>query len=699
MRRTAGNIVLNVLFGTVIIGGILATLVSTSVREARTAQAVAVSTDAQTRARNTLKGAENTLYSGVRAVLQNSLDSSANYDAPYYFQVGNLPAGTNNGMGLPTWGADSVPPGSEVGTPTTSGGATPIGTTFNSGTGTPGTTNGTTSIIPGTTTFSNDTSSGMYNTMSVGPDSTPAESTSHRLQTSVDSFMCRTSTAARLYVTGTACGVALPDGVTLPSPYFLSGTTSTPGRPAVQSYAFPFVLIGQADIPAETGSAQLLKMSGEFRVTLGSPSLTHWALAANSLQGVSGTNQFLDTSVLLTGPVHVNVALAFQGKPYLNGVVSSSSCGYVAADVCAPGQARLILPRGEKTPNALLPSPGKPCDASACPSLMSGNIDYHAAPVLPTSNSLQTAAGTNGLLFSQSAQRVLLHAGTDDSGTEYQYLDVALQDGSDYTYRISSQGLMQQSPDNGATWIAPRLFNGVVYVQGSIAVLSSRDGDGDTAVARFAPLSIAADNDINVTSSLTYTVPPCAELPRVESGTLINPSCQNTTAVNVLGVYSHEGDIVLGTDDTSNMTVDAALMSRVGTVRPARTSGGQYINLLGSLFEGRYTPMSYYDRGSSYALRFGFDPRFSEEIGYAPPAWPTTAANQVLTINVQISKAVRVDNVLPSGEIMPASEAASGASGPRPGTRTPVGSGTPVSSGTSGVTPSGGTGTDYSQYQ
>ena len=41
MKRTQGNIVLNVLFGTIIVGCILATIVSTSVREARTAQLVA----------------------------------------------------------------------------------------------------------------------------------------------------------------------------------------------------------------------------------------------------------------------------------------------------------------------------------------------------------------------------------------------------------------------------------------------------------------------------------------------------------------------------------------------------------------------------------------------------------------------------------------------------------------------------------
>jgi len=652
MKRTQGNIVLNVLFGTVIIGTILGTLVSTSVREARTAQAVAVSTDAQTRAKNSLKGAENAMYSGIRTVLQDSLNSSANYNTPYYFQVGNLPAGTNNGMSLPGWGTGSAVETS----PGTSTSGSTVTRTFTSSTSL-------------SKTYSVDNvgsgSNPYYNITSVGDSSSGnvAASTSQRLQASVDSFMCRPNASVRLYLSASACGVALPEGVVLPSPYFLSGTTGAPGRPAVQSYAFPFVMIGQGDIPAENGSAQLLKMSGEFRVSLGSASLTHWALAANSMQSASGINQFLDSSVLLTGPVHVNVALAFRGKPYLDGVVSSSSCGYVAADICAPGQAQVTLPGGNKTPNALLPSPGKPCDASACPSLMEGNIDYHAAPVLPASNTLKAAAGTTGLLFPQGAQSVRLHAGTDAGGTEYQYLDVLLLNGVSYNYRVNSIGLMQQTPDRGLTWAAPRLFNGVVYVQGVIKELSNRDGDGDTAVARFAPLSVAADGDINVTSSLTYTVSPCSELPRVEQGTLITPNCQNTTATNVLGVYSHNGDIVLGTADTTNLTVDAALMTRVGTVRPARTSGGQYINLLGSLFEGRYTPMNYYDGGSNYGLRFGFDPRFSEEIGYAPPAWPATTANQVLSISVQIAKAVRVDNVLPGQEIAPAGEGTSSTTG------------------------------------
>lgn len=215
---------------------------------------------------------------------------------------------------------------------------------------------------------------------------------------------------------------------------------------------------------------------------------------------------------------------------------------------------------------------------------------------------------------------------------------------------------------SGGEWVAATSatqgkFSGVVYAKNTINNLNgpARVPAGSTlataaapAVADFAQLTVAAAGDINITSDLKYESPPC-------TGTMVTaPGCTNTTAQNILGVYSAQGDIVIKSPTSDNgspnnpstppnVAIQAILMAsggpiagttnRFGSVRVdgwAQGSGLGNMDLLGGVIENYYG-VSGTLGGSGYGQSLIYDVRTST--GFAPPSFPTQQ-NWGVTMNI-----------------------------------------------------------------
>ena len=196
-------------------------------------------------------------------------------------------------------------------------------------------------------------------------------------------------------------------------------------------------------------------------------------------------------------------------------------------------------------------------------------------------------------------------------------------------------------------------FSGVVYAQDTINNLNGPPRVPSTstsataaapAVADFAQLTVAAGRDINITSDLKYESPPCT------GNTVTAPGCTNTSAKNILGIYSAQGDIVIKspTSDSGgsnnpatpkNVAIQAILMAsggpiagtsaRFGSVRVdgyAQGSGLGNMDLLGGVIENYYG-VSGTTGGTGYGQNIIYDVRTSD--GVAPPSFPTQKNWQV----------------------------------------------------------------------
>ena len=190
-------------------------------------------------------------------------------------------------------------------------------------------------------------------------------------------------------------------------------------------------------------------------------------------------------------------------------------------------------------------------------------------------------------------------------------------------------------------------FSGVVYAQNSINNLngplrvpstSTSATAAAPAVADFAQLTVAAGGDINITSDLKYESPPCT------GNTVTAPGCTNTSAKNILGVYSVQGDIVIKSPTSDNGSVNnpsapvnpaiqailmasggpiAGTSNRFGSVRVdgyAYGSGLGNMDLLGGVIENYYG-VSGQTNGTGYGQNIIYDVRTSN--GFAPPSFPT----------------------------------------------------------------------------
>ena len=223
------------------------------------------------------------------------------------------------------------------------------------------------------------------------------------------------------------------------------------------------------------------------------------------------------------------------------------------------------------------------------------------------------------------------------------------------TYRYQEGGALQTSDGQGGWTTAASDFNGVVYVDGGIDSLSgpARTGQDTStadsappALASFAQLTVASAGTMTITGDLTYEDPPCTgELQRTRKG-VDHASCNDMGAKNVLGLYSQQGDVLIGhgngsrynpsaLDAPQDLRIDGVLMSATGVVGVQNHDRGDQlgsVHLLGGVIENNYGAFGTFDAVSGaeltgYARKFTYDPRMAA--GLAPPHFPTVGGDAV----------------------------------------------------------------------
>jgi hypothetical protein len=178
-------------------------------------------------------------------------------------------------------------------------------------------------------------------------------------------------------------------------------------------------------------------------------------------------------------------------------------------------------------------------------------------------------------------------------------------------------------------------FNGVIHVEGAV---NSLGGDGNASnadIQKDSQLTVSATGNIKINDHITYQ-----EDPRTVPSTK-----------NILGIYSSNGNVMLGTSAPNNLNLHATVMAAStnhGVGAEGITVGTSYDynypnkgnwNLLGGLIENKnQTTGVFYSDGTITGNKwnFAYDQRFTE--GTAPPYFPYVTKFTVSMLGVQHTK-------------------------------------------------------------
>lgn len=273
--------------------------------------------------------------------------------------------------------------------------------------------------------------------------------------------------------------------------------------------------------------------------------------------------------------------------------------------------------------------------------------------------SLEFFAGTNaawnGNVSSVTPTRV---NGVWTPAASYQYVRGCTTATSCTVYRFNAAGTVEVYNNVSKTWsvrASGRTFNGVIYVngvvqrfQGPARTNSSNSDTAAPALAAFAQITLASNNDIRITGDIKYESPPCVSIPTRNADRSVNSAnCNNLAARNVLGVYTQSGNVLVGHGHTNSgsdsttlnapddVQVHAVLMSAENEVKVEKyntvDAGGFY--LMGGMIQERRGIFGTFSGKGANATRTGYDriytydPRMGR--GMAPPFFPSTNVDDV----------------------------------------------------------------------
>ena len=522
------------------------------------------------------------------------------------------------------------------------------------------------------------------------------------LQAILDANLCNQTTAVgagtvnvRVHMTlqpicnGTQ---ALPPGVQLPEGRYVSGNPRDGrGSLSVQTYAVPFALVSEGRVG---DYERQVVIQGEYHIQVGAGSFARYALFTNQHQSPQGNDIWFTNNTLFDGPVHTNNFFRFFEQPWFGGEVTSASCIQPNAANCGN---RGSNPGAEFWNQGFVPSrnmnnPQRPSFTDRDrrgrvtrthePDFVDG-VNWNAGYIeLPQNNIDQRNAARGvgephaGLFIGRDAEVLEMWAADangdpltrDRSGNwvpdaTFQYIrecsDAAELNCTTYRYRENNNSATDLfpelevfqggDPNDPASWnVQENEFNGMIFVDGDVERLrgpqrtpaNSADADlAPPALASFATINVTADSDVRITRDLTYESPPCAGSPtRNADNTVTAADCDNLDARNVLGVFTPNGDVLIGhanQDQTmnapSNLTVHGVLMSSSGavTVENFRVNDGVNrgsMRLLGGMIENFYGGFGTFDNRTGtmrtgYSRQFTYDRRMAG--GLAPPFFPT----------------------------------------------------------------------------
>lgn len=517
----------------------------------------------------------------------------------------------------------------------------------------------------------------------------------------------------RIYFTATACGQGLPTSVTLPQGRYVEGVPRGGSLEGIQTYALPVVMVSEASL---NSFKRNIVVQGEYVFDVGQTSFAHYAYFTNR-ETTSDTRIWFTEETMIDGPTHTNSNFSFYKTPWFGGRVTSAGCqNQTCTSTRKPGGFFYNYSSKVVSPNNMSPNSGEPNLGGNKPQFAAG-VQWQGAVVdLPTSayDQEQVAKGImrldQGLHFDNNLYSLELWAGngngdelkktggvwgpaatwqyiqacqgsrnvtttTTGSGTKRNTVNDWTFDGTCETWRFNADNVIQklttgQPMTNQAAWVTmPRAFNGVIYVDGKVDRLRgperSSAGSADSAapaLASFAQITVATDKDVRITTDLKYEQPPCSSVPTKDAkGKVTRATCDNRDYANVLGIYSQNGDIIVGNDnyfnqgtagnvwDTDlnapkNVNVHAVLMSGTNQIRVEgyvkkladgtnadgkfEKDQGNFYLLGGMIQENRGVFGTFGDSGrKGYDRVYTYDPRMLE--GVAPPFFPTTGLGDV----------------------------------------------------------------------
>ena len=194
----------------------------------------------------------------------------------------------------------------------------------------------------------------------------------------------------------------------------------------------------------------------------------------------------------------------------------------------------------------------------------------------------------------------------------------------------------------------------VIYTEGRIDRLtgpertpanSTNPDHAPPALASFAQMTVTAEDSIRISGDLKYEDRPCTGSPVRNDDKTVTPAvCDNLDADNVLGIYTPDGDVLIGNDtvDTTkdaphNVAIDAVVMSASGAVQVEDYDNGTdkgNVNLLGGIIENYYGAFGQFSTSggyrSGYGRSFTYDQRMKR--GMAPPSFPGITEDEVRNV-------------------------------------------------------------------
>jgi len=502
------------------------------------------------------------------------------------------------------------------------------------------------------------------------------------LQARIDALLCSETltlvnaqkVSVRVYVTAEACNDPLPTNATikLPTARYISGQPRT--------YAVPFVLVANAEVGSSYKRS--IAIQGEYQFTLGGGKFSQYAHFTNKRR----ESLWFTSDTIYDGRVHTNETFNLAYRPWFGAKVTSAGCTSVESAFDANGKPTTrctsTMPGVNFHSDSAFRSaddigdPPQSSNGQDKPQFIQG-VDWKADYVPLPHDSLEQKlkAEAKGLKRDGDFYSLTLYAG-DASGNylskdhngdwqpaaSHQYIELCKTVSSCERFRYGDNHKLYKQADDGTWPDSPELleeddFNGLIYINGKVERFkgpgrnppdSEDSADAPPALAAFATLTVVPVNDVRITGDLTYEDPPCSGvLSREEDGAITRPSCDNLNTKNVLGVFSPEGNVIVGNKhdvDTTlnapdNVTIHGSYMTAKGmfvteNLRNVWSARGD-INVLGGIIQNEEGTTGRFQNGAivdGYGMNITFDGRMA--LDYAPPYFPGTSPSDVQGIFV-----------------------------------------------------------------
>lgn len=436
-------------------------------------------------------------------------------------------------------------------------------------------------------------------------------------------------------------GVRLPNGTcfdTVSANIMFVNSQITNTR---QVYNFQYTTNSLGTDPDDADRFATINTSGNFQLQVERQSFANYALFTGQHTITNGTRVWFTTNTNFTGRVHTNDTFAFAFFPtFSNGEVSSvdneayyydnGSSRYLAADHNAPNDIPMFgegLQRG--APAIALPTNAFDQKASTVGGPASTNSDLRDSLGLapggtPPPNGVyipNDGASLTAGIFVQGDVNNLL-AFVDSNNRQCYQIDHS----SGLTTNIAVDYAQNQTTIDSATYNG--VPNGAIYTAGNVNSFGGPprtwNGDMPSAIQADTQMSLFAEGDVVITRDIVYEDDPLTV----------------TDATNVLGIFTPDGDIRIGTGAPDDVTVHSTLMTsdNTGVVQVDNYGSGSprgTATIFGgviSSYYGAFGTFNQYGHVSGYARNFQYDQRLNG--GIAPPFFPTTTIFMPATSSV-----------------------------------------------------------------